>query len=270
MTKSISVALVISTYNWPQALGLVLESILQQEVMPDEVIIADDGSASTTKNLIDSFRSRFNIPLKHFWHEDKGFRKTIILNQAIAGTGCEYIIEIDGDIVLHKAFIKDHLKVAEKGYYIRGSRLMLSEEHSNHALRSGRLGNVSAFSKKVKNRFNGLRIPFLASLVIKKSKRSRNFRGCNCAFWRADFIQVNGYNNEMSGWGHEDIELAARFINAGLLQKKVKMIAICYHLHHTILDRQHESMNFTIYTRTLNQGIRYCSKGYNSYQKQYS
>lgn len=270
MMKKVSVALVISTYNWPQALRLVLQSVLEQEVLPDEIIIADDGSGQPTRSLIESFKKKFPVPLKHFWHDDDGFRKTVILNQAIAGTNCDYIIEVDGDIVLHKRFIKDHLRVAERGHYIRGSRLMLSENKSNRAMLEGRLAGVTAFSAGVKNRFNGLRIPMLAPLLIKKSDRSRNFRGCNCAFWRADFIKVNGYNNEMNGWGHEDIELAARFINAGVMQKKVKMMAICYHLHHTILDRGQEDVNFTIYTRTIKQGIRYCSKGYNSYQKQYS
>ena len=45
-------ALVISTYNWPEALELVLKSVRTQIVYPDEVIIADDGSTDETKKLI--------------------------------------------------------------------------------------------------------------------------------------------------------------------------------------------------------------------------
>ncbi|WP_153798161.1 glycosyltransferase family 2 protein [Foetidibacter luteolus] len=270
MTKQTSVALVIATYNWPEALRLVLESVLTQTVLPDEVIIADDGSTIATTGLVDSYRKKFPVPLKHFWHEDEGFRKTIILNQAIAGTKCDYIVQVDGDIVLHRNFIKDHLNAAERGYYIRGSRVMIDERRSNEELLIGRMKKASAFSAGIKNRINALRIPFLSPLLIKKSKRSDNVSGCNCAFWREDFVKVNGYNNEINGWGHEDIELAARFINAGLLQKKIKMMAVCYHLHHSFVDRQRESFNYTIYKRTLNQGIRYCSKGYHSYQQQYN
>lgn len=269
MTKKLSVALVIATYNWPEALKLVLESVLQQAVLPDEVIIADDGSGCATKKLIDEFRNRFPIPLKHFWHEDDGFQKTLILNIAMAGTTCAYIVQVDGDIILHKNFIKDHINAAEKGYYIRGSRVMLSEDRSVKELKNGQFRGVSLFSKGIKNKINAIRLPFLVSLFTKKSNRSDNVSGCNCAFWHADFVQVNGYNNEIKGWGHEDIELAARFVNSGVRQKKIKMIAICYHLHHPHNDRQREQVNYTIYKHTLNEGIRYCVKGYDTYVGQY-
>ncbi len=269
MAKKISVALVIATYNWPEALRLVLESVLQQRVMPDEVIIADDGSGMETKNLIDSFKERFPVPLKHFWHPDNGFRKTYILNRAIAGTECDYIIQVDGDIVLHPRFVEDHITAAEEGFYIRGSRVLLADEKSVEEIAKGKISTIFPFSANIKNRINALRLPFLAPLIIKKSKRSDNVSGCNTAFWRQDFVKVNGYNNEICGWGHEDIELAARFVNIGVAQKKVKMMAVCYHLYHTIADRQRENHNYTIYMHTLQKGIRFCSQGFNKYHQQY-
>ncbi|GEP95148.1 glycosyltransferase family 2 protein [Chitinophaga cymbidii] len=270
MQNKPTVALVIATYNWPEALQLVLDSVLEQKVFPDELIIADDGSTDSTRKLIDRYREKLPIPVKHFWHADNGFQKTIILNQAIAGTDCEYIVQVDGDIVLHPCFIKDHLRVAEKGYYIRGSRVMISEDKSNFFLIRDRMDRLSPLSAGIRNRINALRAPALSPLLIKKSKRSDNVAGCNCAFWKADFVTVNGYNNEINGWGHEDIELAARFINIGLSQKKVKMLAVCYHLHHTTVNRNREPINYQIYEHTLRQGIRYCTKGYSNYQKQYS
>lgn len=257
-----SVALLVTTYNWPEALKLVLESVLVQNVLPDEIIIADDGSGEATRAVVNAFIKKTTIPVKHFWHPDEGFRKTIIINQAITGTASDYIIQIDGDIVLHELFIKDHISEAEKGYYIRGSRVLLPEGKTRHFLRSGTFEAVSTFTRGLKNRFNSLRIPLLAPLLIKKSKRSRNLIGCNCAFWKADFLNVNGYNNELKGWGHEDIELAARFINSGLSQKKIKLKAVCYHLHHPFNDRVHENINYTVYLNTLKQGIAYCTNGY--------
>ena len=264
-----TVALVIATYNWPGALRLLLESILVQDILPEEILIADDGSDLSTKILIDDFRNRSFIDIKHFWQEHNGFQKSTILNRAIAGTSCNYIIQIDGDIVLHPHFIRDHLAVAERGCYIRGSRVMLSEEKSNQFLETGRIEKISLFSNGIRNRFNSLRVPILSRLFIKKNKSSRNFRGCNCAYWKTDFIGVNGYNNAFKGWGHEDIELAARFINAGIFQKKAKLLAVCYHLHHEVVDMQQEPVNFSIYQSTLNLGVKYCLSGYNSSQEQY-
>jgi len=262
MGERVSVALLVTTYNWPEALKLVLESVLVQTVLPDEVIIADDGSGEATRAVVDAFRQKTSIPVKHFWHPDEGFRKTIIINQAITGTSSDYIIQIDGDIVMHELFIKDHVSEAERGYYIRGSRVLLQEEITKRCLRTGNFEPVSTFTKGLRNRINSLRIPLLAPLLIKKSKRSRNWIGCNCAFWRQDFLKVNGYNNELKGWGHEDIELAARFINSGLYQKKIKLKAVCYHLHHPFNDRVHENINYRVYLDTLNRGIAYCSNGY--------
>ena len=269
MVKKISAALVIATYNWPEALRLVLESVLRQSVLPEQIIIADDGSTYSTKRVIDEFKKKFSVPLKHFWQEDNGFQKTIILNKSIAGTDCEYIIQVDGDIVLHKHFISDHLKAAEKGFYIRGSRVLILEKKSHRELATKKLQNVYPFSSGIKNRINALRMPVLSNFFVKKTKRCHNVSGCNCAFWKTDFVKVNGYNNDIKGWGHEDIELAARFINSGLLQKKIKMTAICYHLYHSLADRNYAIINFKMYEQTVAQGIKSCGKGYNISVKKY-
>lgn len=102
-----SCTLVTPTYNWPEALELLLLSILNQTVLPNEVIIADDGSKDDTKKLIEDFQKIFPIPLIHVWHEDLKNRKPKIMNTAIAAAKYEYIIEIDGDIIMNKYFIED-------------------------------------------------------------------------------------------------------------------------------------------------------------------
>lgn len=263
-----SAALLISTYNWPEALRLVLQSILRQTYMPDEILIADDGSGDDTRILIDLFRDKFPVPLRHFWQHDDGFRKTSIMNKAISHTNCSYIIQIDGDMVLDPHFIEDHMAIREKGTYIRGSRVLLNDARSKIFLKAGDYTTLSALSPGIKNRINALRIPFLSSLLIRKSRRSDNVHGSNCAYWRADFIKVNGYNNQLKGWGHEDIELAARFINSGLRQKRVKMWAIGYHLHHLYNDRGRASFNFGIYEQVVKNGTITCTDGYLQLRKE--
>jgi len=269
MFEKRTVALVIATYKSPRSLRLVLESVLHQSVFPDEISIADDGSGKSTRMVIDEFRKRFAIPVRHFWHPDDGFRKTIIMNKAIAGTNCDYIIQIDGDIVLHPEFIRDHLSVAEYGCYIRGSRVLLSEQKSKDWIQQGISERIYPISQGIKNRINAIRMPILSSFFIKKSMRSNNVIGCNLAFWKSDFVKVNGYNNDLRGWGHEDIELAARFVSTGVIQKKVKMLAVCYHLHHPNCERDRATVNYRIYEDTLRKGRTYCSNGYHkvySYQ----
>ena len=96
------ITLIISTYNFPIALNLCLESVTKQTVMPDEIVIADDGSAEETTNLIRAWRQRLPMPVKHVWQENKGFRKTIVMNMGFAVCTGDYIIQIDGDIVMER------------------------------------------------------------------------------------------------------------------------------------------------------------------------
>ncbi|MEG0917822.1 MAG: glycosyltransferase [Myroides sp.] len=121
-------ALLISTYNWPQALELIFKSIFEQVEMPDEVLIADDGSTEETKKLIDNFIQKSTFKVIHVWQEDKGFRKAIILNKAVAKSSCDYIIQIDGDCIMHPKFIADHKENAKKNVYLYGTRATITKE----------------------------------------------------------------------------------------------------------------------------------------------
>lgn len=261
MSISFSVALLISTYNWSDALELVLHSVKSQKVLPTKLLIADDGSNEETSRVIEEFKKQLNIPVEHIWHSDDGFRKCIIMNKAIAACQCDYIIQIDGDIVLHPSFIADHLSEAESGFYIKGSRALLDLDKTQKLL-CNKTTAISVMDSGLKNKINALRLPLLSPLFRRKSKRSRDLKGCNCAFWRLDFIRINGYNNNLKGWGHEDIELAARFINAGIMQKRIKLKAICFHLYHKPNDRSYENENFSIYKKVIEEGIAESVNGY--------
>ena len=111
-------SLIIATYNWYQALELVLLSVSKQTILPDEIIIADDGSNKETKNLVEKYQKKLRTPIKHVWQEDEGFRKTKILNKSFFQAKGEYIIQIDGDIIIHSKFIEDHLKNAKKNIFL--------------------------------------------------------------------------------------------------------------------------------------------------------
>ena len=114
------ITLIITTYNWPQSLELVIESVHKQTVMPSQIVIADDGSDIETKDLIDKIIEKSRINLIHSWHEDKGFRAAKSRNNALLKSTGEYIILIDGDMILHKNFIEDHIKMAMPGCFIQG------------------------------------------------------------------------------------------------------------------------------------------------------
>ncbi|MFC7524890.1 glycosyltransferase family 2 protein [Parapedobacter sp. GCM10030251] len=254
-----NVTLLISTYNWPEALDLVLRSTVRQSRQPDEVVIADDGSDERTAELIGNYAGR--LPIKHVWHEDKGFRKSIILNKAVREVSSSYIIEIDGDIILHRHFIKDHLKAAERGFFVQGSRAMIGERKSKQILESKQL-DFYALSPGMHTRFNAIRFPLLSGLFKTNPQSSHNVKGCNLAFWLDDYKKINGYYNGFEGWGWEDYEFAERLINAGIMKKRLKWAAVGYHIFHPLSSRGNFEPNELIYRETVREKLAYREPGF--------
>lgn len=132
-----SVSLVVTTYNNEKYLEKVLKSIEILDYLPNEVLIADDGSGKNTANLISKFKQNFPCELRHIWHEDRGFRASAIRNRAINSAKSEYIIIIDGDMVLDRSFILDHLKFAKKNQILQGSRVVLNENQTASIIGGG-------------------------------------------------------------------------------------------------------------------------------------
>ena len=228
-------SLIISTYNWPSALRLVLDSVLHQKIKPTEIHIADDGSTTETRTLIENFIKSTEIPTHHIWHADDGFRLSEIRNKAIKAASGDYIIQIDGDTILHDHFIKDHITLAEPNVFLTGSRVLLNEETTLNALTERNL-ELHPWAKGIKNRFNAVHLPdlnqFRKAHATPIEKLIFKVRGCNMSFWRADLLAVNGYNEDIRGWGREDSEIALRLLKKGTALKKIKNAAIQYHLYH--------------------------------------
>lgn len=262
--SKITCSLVTPTYNWPEALELLLLSALKQSVLPDEIIIADDGSKPETTALINAFKEKSPVPIVHIWHEDNGNQKPKIMNKAIAASKYDYIVEIDGDIIMHKDFIKDHLSSAEKGLYLFGSRVNIQEDYLSELFKS-KPTHFNLFSKGIKKRTRTLRIPFLANLYKPVDERSGKLRGCNMSFWKADFIKVNGFNEDLVGWGIDDSEMIQRLHNIGIKGKRLRYKGIVYHIYHKEQSKDHIHLNEVIEEKTTKNKVTFITSGINQY-----
>jgi glycosyltransferase involved in cell wall biosynthesis len=258
------VCLIIATYNWVEALALVLATVRAQRDLPEEVVIADDGSRAETGELIAREAATFPVPLRHVWHEDTGFRLTAIRNKAMAAARADYIVQLDGDLLLHPAFIQSHRRFAHRGWYVQGGRVMLDEAATARCFAAGRLA-VGAFSPGLRNRVNAIHAPWLASFVRGSVDPVKRTRGCNMAFWRDDILRVNGYDETIEGWGREDSELAARLLNAGVRRRNLKFAAVAWHLHHAGQPTGSFSRNHEIYERTVRERRVRCEHGISQY-----
>ncbi len=264
------VSLIVTTYNRPDALRLVLLSALDQTRAPDEIIVADDGSSSETKSVVNEFQYSCAIPVHHSWQEDLGFRAAMSRNKAIARAVNPYLIVIDGDMILHPKFIQDHLEYARRGSFVQGARAKLSAQGTSSVLADGRF-RFKVFDRALKSRRYGLWSPLLRIFFSGEPRVSQfdMIQTCNMAFFRNDCIAVNGFNEDFIGWGREDTEYGVRMINSGVRRRNLKFAAIAYHLHHEGESRASLKENDQILQATINSGATRCKNGIDQYLEFY-
>ena len=258
------VSLIVTTYNWKEALAVVLRSIMAQTVMPCEVIIADDGSRDDTRILIEEYARNFPVPLIHSWQPDDGFRLAMSRNRAISKVKGDYIIIIDGDILIKPDFIESHRAAAKPGFFVQGGRVIMWEALSAKLKQNFEIPHF--FTKGLRNRHNTLSSPVLSRIFSKVWNSDKSTRGCNIAFWKDDIDAVNGYNEAFEGWGREDSEMVIRMLNHGVQRFYLKFAGVGFHLYHKENTRASLSQNDAILQNTIDQKLTRCELGLDQYR----
>jgi glycosyltransferase involved in cell wall biosynthesis len=258
----LNISLIITTFNWKEALELSVLSVWKQTHLPDEIIIADDGSDSDTRQLIESLQQISPMPIVHSWQQNKGFRASRSRNKALSIAQGDYIILIDGDIIIEKNFIADHLEAARIDSFIQGSRVLLNAASTQKGLDKKELWPCFT-DPGVENRKNCIRSKLLSKLFSFSSKRLSGIKTCNFAFWREHAEIVNGFNEDFIGWGREDSEFTARLLHSGIKRQNLKFKAVAYHLYHKTNSRNHLEANDKILENTLQNRLVWCENGLN-------
>ena len=230
------IALVITTHERPDALAAVLDSVRRQRVAPAEIVVADDGSGAATLEVIADFAR--HAPVRTVSQPHEGFRVARLRNLAIAATTSDYLVFIDGDMLLHPDFIADHARLARRGWFTQGVRV-LADPDLTRRLIAGCDSPLSPFSggTGLLRRAYLLRSPAAASLVRRLANHLIAIKTCNFAAWRDDLVRVNGFNEEFVGWGPEDKELALRLGHAGIRRQSLLFGGLAVHLHHPAASR---------------------------------
>ena len=250
MQQAATISVVITTYNRPDALTAVVEACFLQDDKNFEIIIADDGSGANTRDCIDRLRARSPVLLKHVWQPDDGFRAAMARNRGtLAATG-DYIIFLDGDCIPQRDFIARHRALAQPGFLVSGSRILLSQRFTEQVLAEHIDVPALGLFDKLRYRLRGdmnkvlqlmLRWPDLGR--IRRKFSWRRIKSCNLAVWRADLENVNGFDESFVGWGHEDSDLVVRLFHAGVLRKDGALATEVLHLWHREAKRDEESSN---------------------------
>ncbi|MBQ9875008.1 MAG: glycosyltransferase [Thermoguttaceae bacterium] len=244
--SSIRTSLIITTYNQPDYLRFVLKTVATQIVLPDEVLIADDGSRDETGVVVREFCEKRDVsfPVIRAWQEDRGFRLNASRNNALALASGDYVIMIDGDCFLNPHFIADHLRFAARGRYVGGSRVNIREKLKRQLL-AGQEPCVTFFTRGTSKKFHAIRSLVLARALsgLRPEKGEKleesadpywrsGIAGANLAFWRDDALAVNGFNEILERYGGDDLEFASRLEKTGVDRFHLVHYGMVYHFSH--------------------------------------
>jgi glycosyltransferase involved in cell wall biosynthesis len=243
-------AVIITTYNRPDALAAVLDGYAAQTERGFELLVADDGSTDDTRRLVETRARAAPFALRHVWQEDRGFRAAAIRNRALAASRADYVIFSDGDCVPPPQFVARHLALAEQGCFLAGNRVLLSERFTRRVLQEAIPVHVwstsrwlAAWARRDVNRA----LPLLAlpdgAFRRRSPARWEGVKTCNLSVWRADLMRVNGFDEAYAGWGLEDSDLVIRLLHAGVRHKSARFAAPVFHLWHAENDRSRLAEN---------------------------
>jgi glycosyltransferase involved in cell wall biosynthesis len=237
-------AVIVTTYNRPDALQAVLTGYAAQSDLAFELIVADDGSTADTGAVVDAFARQASFPVTHVWQDDQGFRAAAIRNKALLRTQADYVVFTDGDCIPSRTFVHRHRQLAEPGWFLSGNRVLLSRDFSCRVLDEHIPIHQWRWPDWMRARGRGeanrvmplVRLPD-GEFRKRSAHQWEGVKTCNLSAWRTDLLQVNGLDEIYSGWGLEDSDLVIRLLHANVLHKSARFAAPVFHLWHTENDR---------------------------------
>ncbi len=243
-------AVIVTTYNRPDALAAVLAGYQAQTDQDFELVVADDGSTNETLAVVQEHQRQSRYAVRHVWQEDRGFRAAAIRNRAIAATTAEYLILTDGDCIPSRQFVQRHKQLAEPGYFLGANRVLLSPDGTTRVLRERAPVHEWRWPQWarlwIRRDVNRL-LPLLTlpdgAFRTWASDQWKGIKTCNLSLWRSDLIRVNGLDESYEGWGLEDSDLIIRLLRSGVKHKTARYAAPVFHLWHQEHDRSRLQTN---------------------------
>ncbi len=253
MNASQLVSVVITTNNRSDALLAVLAGLARQTDSNFEVVVADDGSRAEHQAALLKAPVAQALRVKHVWHPDVGFTASRVRNRGVAASRGAYIVFLDGDCVPEVDFIARHKLLARPGFFVNGSRVLLSAGFTRQVLAGTELISGRSIWYWVRQRLSA-HASKLTGLLRLPDFRWRNntafswkgIRSCNLGCWRTDFERVNGFDESFVGWGHEDADFVLRLHNSGIARKNGFCATEVFHLWHQEAARNQESHNAAV------------------------
>ncbi len=259
-------SLCITTHARADALAAVLACVAAQIRPPEEVLVVEDGEDPATATVAADAAAGLGAPLRHLRQPHTGFRVARLRNLALASASGDYLVFVDGDMLLHAGFIDDHRRLARRGAYTQGVRVNL-DPRMTQALLAAPLSAPRHLPRPGSTGRLGLRrLALLHSTTLQPLLRQvatawTAVKSCNQGFWRSDLLAANGWDERFEGWGPEDKELCARLEHAGVRRQTLAAGGIACHLYHPPAARDRRAFNESLLQGTLAARATRCTNG---------
>jgi glycosyltransferase involved in cell wall biosynthesis len=231
-------SVVVTTYNNPRGLRLVLAGLRRQTFQDFELLIADDGSGPETGRMVREFAARASFPVRHVWHPDEGFRKCTISNKAIVEATGDYLVFFDGDCVPGRQCLQIHRRAARRDSYLAGGAVYLDRHLSDSLtvadVEAGRLDRPGLWWMRVNKRRRLLvrHLPFVRDAMNRRVPREPSWRGGNSSAWAHHMRAVGGFDERFT-YGFEDADFGHRLQALGVHGRSIRYSNPVMHVEHS-------------------------------------
>jgi glycosyltransferase involved in cell wall biosynthesis len=233
----LGLSVVVTTYENPRALALVLAGLFRQSVRHFEILIADDGSGPETAALVAAAAAGAPVAVRHVWHEDAGFRKCTITNKAIAAAEGNYLVFFDGDCIAGRECLAVHLDSARPDSYLAGGKIPLARRLADRLtvddVSRGLLDGLGTWwlDAGKRRRLAASRVPWLGRWMNGRVPREPSWRGENSSAFAEHLRAIGGFDERFT-YGFEDADLGHRLQAHGVHGRSVRYTAPVFHLEH--------------------------------------
>lgn len=272
------ISVIIPVYNRLEHLRAGFLCLLRQQKQIDELIITDDGSSQNISDYISDLLPKAKFTVKHIFQEDKGFRKTRALNNAVLNAEGEILVFCDQDLIFGEEYIQTIATNIKKNIFLMGRAHHITENEKNMII--SEIDNIKKYSdilEKLPSKYPKTIKKMLAEdrkrrilNFFKLSKRGIKLVGMSYALLKEDYIKVNGYDENYIGWGEEDDDFGNRLNVAGIKGKEMITQNTQLHLWHYSDPSKIKSSNEEYYYKRKKEIFEkkdyFCKNGYKSEQ----
>jgi len=250
----IKTSVIIPVYNRPHLLRYCLISLINQSLLPHEVIVTDDGSREDMISVLREFSSEVMFKLKYVKQQDKGFRLARCRNNGVRFADGDYLIFLDQDLIFTKnllqTFVRNQaVKQFNVCYPLRLTREqtdLINEDVIAH-FRFDPIFQPKQINKIKKQYRKDKFYYYLKKLHLRY--QGAKFRGGAVGINLEDFIKINGYDENYIGWGNEDDDLGSRLYRINCSGQNISFDDFPIHLYHDPFHNNGERVNLEYHNK---------------------